>query len=203
MSIAAITPIQSTLCPNARAGLVAIWAVPCIDVADILIDDEGMVYNVILNAGAEWILIEFEPDSAYLFQEKLIVRGSSSYVKQSIYFEVWGLSTEGRNALEDLNGNCCMNIIAQDKAGNYHYCGISKTEEGEAIHEWMMTGDGSSETGQNSQTDIARYTETLVSVCEFYAPITIDPNTMAPLFWKKPDDNFWTKPDNQFWTIKQ
>lgn len=201
MSISAITPIQSLLCPNARAGLVAIWAVPCMDVASILVDEDKFVYNVVLQPGSEWSLIEFEPDSAYLFQEKIIVKGNAQYVKQSIYFEVWGLSTAGRNALENLNEQCCMNIIAQDKAGNYHYCGISKTEEG-SVHEWMKTGDGSSETGQDPVNDVARYTETLVCICDFYALITLDPNNMTPLFWRKPDDNLWLKPDDQPWTIK-
>jgi len=137
-----------------------------------------------------------------LFQEKLMVTGYESIVKQSIYFEVHGLSSASRNALEDLNGNCCLNAIAKDKAGNYHYVGISKTDEG-YMQEWMTTGDGSSETGANPATDLAKYTESLICTCDFYAMITLDPNTMAPLFWTKPDDNLWTKPDDEYWTIKQ
>lgn len=197
-----ITPITKLNCPNAHAGLVAVWAVACKDVVDILFDDDNFIYNVILDAGAEWKLIEFEKETGYLFQEKVVVKGYESIVKQSIYFEIHGLSSASRNALEDLNGNCCLNAIAKDKAGNYHYCGISRTEEG-YMQEWMMTGDGTSETGADPATDVAKYTESLICTCDFYAMITLDPNTMAPLFWKKPDDNFWTKPDNNFWTIKQ
>jgi hypothetical protein len=181
---------------------VAIWAVPCSEVIEVLFDDDNFVYNVIVNPGVEWIRIEFEPGTAYLFQEKLTVKGYTQFVKQSIYFEVHGLSNETRNALEDLNNNCCLNVIAEDEDRNYHYCGISKTEEGEK-HERLKTGDGSSETGANAYTDVAKYTETLTCFCDFYAMITLDPNTMTPLFWKKPDDNLWTKPDDEFWTIKQ
>lgn len=197
-----ITPINRLNCPNAHAGLVAVWAVPCNEVVDILFDDTGFVYNAILEAGSEWKRIEFEPETAHLFQEKLIVKGYETYVKQSIYFEVHGLSSATRKALEDLNRNCCLNVIAEDNAGGYHYCGISRTEEGE-IHEWMMTGDGTSETGANPESDVAKYTESLQCICDFYAPITLDPNNMTPLFWRKPDDNFWTKPDDNYWTIKQ
>ena len=197
-----LTPITLANCPNARAGLVAIWAVPCSDVVDILIDGDRFVYNVILNTGIDWTELEFEPGTAYLFQEKLIVKGYTSFVKQSISFEIHGLSSSVRNALEDLNKNCCLNVIAEDEAGQFHYCGISRTEEGEK-HERLKTGDGSSETGANPNSDVAKYTETLVCFCDFYAMITLDPYKMTPLFWKKPDDNFWTKPDNNRWTIKQ
>lgn len=197
-----VTPISKVLCPSARAGLVRIWAVSCYEVVDVLIDPvTRQVYNVILDTGVQWRRLEFEPDTAYLMQEKLTAKGYTEYVKQTIYFEQHGLSLTMRNALEDLNGNCCLNVIAEDLAGNYHYCGISQTEEGED-HNFMQTGDGSSETGANPETDVAKYTETLVSVCDFYALITIDPNDFNPLFWKKPDDNFWTKPDDNFWTIK-
>lgn len=196
-----ITPINNVLCPSARAGLVAIWAVSCFEVIDVLIDENHSVYNVILNDDIDWTRIEFEPNTAFLIQEKLTVKGYTDYVKQSIFFEIHGLSNTVRNALEDLNGNCCLNVIAEDLAGNYHYCGISETEEGED-HEHMKTGDGSSETGADPQTDVARYTETLNCICDFYALITIDPNDFNPLFWRKPDDNFWTKPDDNFWTIK-
>ena len=197
-----ITPINLVLCPSARAGLVAIWAVPCSEVIDVLIDpDTRMVYNVILNVGVEWTPIEFAPDTAYLIQEKLIASGYTEYVKQTIYFEEHGLSNATRNALEDLNGNCCMNVIAEDEAGNFHYCGISNREEGE-VNGNMKTADGSSETGADPRTDVAKYTETLACICDFYALITTDPNDYNPLFWTKPDDDYWTKPNDEYWTIK-
>ena len=149
-----------------------------------------------------WTPITFEPGTAYLMQEKIVVKGFESIVKQTVVFELYGLSSAIRNALDDLNGNCCLNLIALDEAGNYHYCGISKTEEG-YLHEWMMTGNGSSETGADPATDVAKYTESLIGFCDFYAMITLDPNNMAAMFWTKPDDNYWTKPDGQYWTIKQ
>lgn len=197
-----ITPINTVLCPSARAGLAAIWAVPCNEVIEIIIDPLlHMVSNVILNVGVEWQRIEFEPGTAYLMQEKLIAKGYTEYVKQTIYFEEYGLSPTMRNALEDLNGNCCMNVIAEDEAGNYHYCGISVRDESE-LNDNLRTADGTSETGADPQTDVAKYTETLACVCDFYALITIDPSDFNPLFWTKPDDEFWTTPDDEFWTIK-
>lgn len=196
-----VTPIQLLLCPSARAGLVRIWAVSCKDVVDVLIDDDSMVYNVVLDTGVEWQELEFEPDTAFLIQEKLVARGYTEYVRQQIYFEIHGLSAYVRNRLEDLNGECCLNIIAQDRAGNFHYLGISETEEGERF-EGLKTNDGSSETGANPATDVARYTETLECICDFYGLITLNPADFNPLFWRKPDDFFWTKPDDNFWTIK-
>jgi len=197
-----LTPINTVLCPSARAGLVAIWAVPCSEVVEVLIDPVlGMVSNVILTVGTEWTRLEFEPDTAYLIQEKLVAKGYTEYVKQTIYFEVHGLSNATRNALEDLNGNCCMNVIAEDLAGNFHYCGISE-RDGEASKDNMKTADGSSETGADPRTDVARYTETLACICDFYALITIDPNDFNPLFWTKPDEAYWTTPADEFWTIK-
>lgn len=197
-----ITPISRVQCPSARAGLVAIWAVPCSVVVDVLINEEDQtVYNVILDTGAEWERIEFEPGTSFLIQEKITVKGYTSVVKQSIYFEVHGLSSATRNALEDLNGVCCMNVIAEDEAGLYHYCGISNTEEGE-VNENLKTGEGTSETGANPETDVAKYTETLNCICDFYALISLSPVDFNPLFWTKPDDSFWTKPDDEYWTIK-
>lgn len=197
-----ITPIIRVFCPNTRAGLVRIWAVSCYDVADVLFDDDGFVYNAVLNSGVTWKEINFEPRTGFLFQEKLTVKGYTTYIKQQIYFEIYGLSILIRKALEDLNDECCLHIIAQDDAGNYHYCGITQSEEGH-VDEGMRTGDGSSETGASQQNDVAKYTETLACICDFYAPITLNPDNMNPLFWTMPDDQYWTMPDGQFWTIKQ
>ena len=206
-----ITPIQKTTCPNSRAGLYRIWAVDCADVVDVLIED-GSVHNVTLVDGVGWKQIQFDKGPAYLQQEKLIANGYETYVKQSLYFELAGLSNEKRNALEDLNGVCCMNVIAEDVAGNFHYIGISEDDFGDITNDDLRTGEGSSETGADPNTDTARYTESLVCFSTFYAPITINPNDYNPLFWTLapadvPTTGYWllpeeTHPDGGAWTIK-
>jgi hypothetical protein len=189
----------------------AIWAVDCAEVVTVLME-KGSVYNVVLAPGATWKRIDFEKGVGYLQQEKLIAKGSTNYVKQSLYFELYGLSNEKRNALEDLNGVCCMNVIAEDQSGKYHYLGITRDAAGDIENEGLKTGDGSSETGANPATDIARYTESMVCYAGFYAPITVDPNSYSSLFWtlpveQFPTETFWTLPVEQFpdggsWTIK-
>ena len=206
-----ITPIQKTTCPNSRAGLYRIWAVDCADVVDVLIED-GSVHNVTLVDGVGWKQIQFDKGTAYLQQEKLIANGYETYVKQSLYFELAGLSNEKRNALEDLNGVCCMNVIAEDVAGNFHYIRISEDDFGDITNDDLRTGEGSSETGADPNTDTARYTESLVCFSTFYAPITINPNDYNPLFWTLapadvPTTGYWllpeeTHPDGCAWTIK-
>jgi len=206
-----ITPIQKTTCPNSRAGLYRLWAIDCADVVDVLVED-GNVYNVTLVDGANWKQIQFDKGTAYLQQEKLIAKGYETYVKQSLYFELAGLSNEKRNALEDLNGACCMNVIAEDVSGNFHYIGISENDSGDIVNDELRTGEGSSETGADPNTDTARYTESLVCFSSFYAPITINPNDYNPLFWTLapidiPVTRLWTlpeetHPDGGAWTIK-
>lgn len=206
-----ITPIQKTTCPNSRAGLFRLWAIDCADVVDVLVEN-GNVYNVTLVDGAAWKQIQFDKGTGYLQQEKLIARGYETYVKQSLYFELAGLSNEKRNALEDLNGVCCMNVIAEDVAGNFHYIGISEDDSGDITNDDLRTGEGSSETGADPNTDTARYTESLVCFSTFYAPITINPNDYNPLFWtlapsSVPTTGYWllpeeTHPDGGAWTIK-
>lgn len=207
-----ITPIQKTTCPNSRAGLYRLWAVKCTDVVEVLIEN-GSVYDVTLVGGAEWQQIQFDRGTGFLQQEKLIARGYETYVKQSLYFELAGLSNEKRNALEDLNGVCCMNVIAEDLAGNYHYIGISEDDFGDIINDDLRTGDGTSETGADPKTDTAKYTENLVCFSSFYAPITINPNDYNPLFWTLPEEthpveSYWTLPEEthpgeSYWTIKK
>ena len=165
-----ITPIQKTTCPNSRAGLYRIWAVDCADVVDVLIED-GSVHNVTLVDGVGWKQIQFDKGTAYLQQEKLIANGYETYVKQSLYFELAGLSNEKRNALEDLNGVCCGHFIVKDNSGNYHYAGITYnhiTEEWQS--EDMRTGEGSANTNTDPTADQAEYIETLVCNAGFYAP---------------------------------
>lgn len=168
-----ITPILRSACPKARAGISVLWAINCADVATLTFNVDREITAITLVVATptkKWYRIEFEKDTAFFNQEKTRNKSAIS-VRQQVQFIEPGLGTAVRNALEDLNGNCCVHAIIRDNSNNYHYAGISfNAEDDEWYSEDMRTGAGSSNTNTDPAADQAEYTETLECNALFYAP---------------------------------
>jgi hypothetical protein len=168
-----LTPISLAACPKARAGIQTLWAITCEKVEDLTfsVDREITAITLVIDTPANvWVKIEFEENTAFLNQEKTRNKSAVS-VRQQIQFIEPGLSTAVRNALEDLNLECCLHVIVQDNSNNFHYCGISyDVETAEWFSDKMKTGAGSSNTNSDPAADQAEYTESLESNSLFYAP---------------------------------
>lgn len=168
-----ITPISRAACPKARAGIKTIWAANCAQVATLTFGPDReitAITMVVATPANTFKKIEFEPNTAFFNQAK--TRNKSAVnVTQTISFVEPGLVLATRNALEDLNGNCCLHIIVKDNSNNYHYAGISYDDDtGEWSSDEMKTGEGSSNTNTDPTADQAEYIETIVGNSSFYAP---------------------------------
>jgi len=162
-----VTPIKKN-CEKCRAGINCLWAINCSCVTDIIFDEDRNIIGICC-IGQGLIKIEFCPNTALLSQEKTKVK-NCTIVTQSLSFKISCLSTENRNAIEDLNGCCCLHVIVKDNGGNYHYLGISVEEDGSYTDEDLTATDGSANTGSNPATDVSEYTETLSATTTMYAP---------------------------------
>jgi len=168
-----VTPISLAACPRARAGIKVLWAANCATVATLTFDEDRQITAitmVVATPANTFKRIEFEENTAFFNQAK--TRNKSAVnVAQTVSFIEPGLSLLVRNALEDLNGNCCVHAIIKDNSNNYHYAGISYDAEAD---EWfsdnMKTGEGSSNTNTDPTADQAEYIETLTGNSLFYAP---------------------------------
>jgi hypothetical protein len=170
MSVTAISLIS---CPKARAGIQVLWAIECEKVATLTFDADRSITAitvVVATPANVFKKIEFEENTAFFNQAKTRNKSSLNVV-QTISFIEPGLSATVRNALEDLNGNCCLHVIVRDNSGNYHYAGISFNPEDETWwSDKMKTGEGSSNTNTDPTADQAEYIETLTGNSLFYAP---------------------------------
>lgn len=174
-----ITPILHTGdCPITRAGIRTLWAIPCEYIIGLEFDNARRVSGIVIDCpdGETWTQIDFEKDTAQLTQEK-----SNDSVVQTISFIEAGLRNTVRNALQDLNGACCLHVVVADNSGNYHYLGISAHDLGGGDWDWtsddMKTGEGASNTGADRAADNSEYLEQLTCISAFYAPFC----TAAPL----------------------
>ncbi len=170
-----ITPISKADCNPGRAGISVIWATNCINVLDLTFNVSRQITAITMDTTQDepvFIKIEFEKDTAFFNQEKTRNKSSINVV-QTISFIEPGLGNTVRNALQDLNGNCCVLAIVRDNAGNYHVAGLSHIPATDEFwFEDMRTGEGSSNTGADPTADSAEYVETLVCNVNFYAPFT-------------------------------
>ena len=168
-----LTPISLAACPKARAGIAKLWAITCEKVTDLTFNEDREITAITIAVATpanKWVGIEFEENTAFLNQEKTRNKSAVS-VKQQIQIIEPGLSSATRNALEDLNRECCLHIIVQDNSNNFHYCGISyDVETTEWFSDKMKTAAGSSNTNSDPAADQAEYTESFESNSLFYAP---------------------------------
>lgn len=166
----AIVAIAKSACTGSRAGIAIMWATECANVTDLTFDVNRQVDAITLASATTWKKIEFEKDTAFLQQDKTRNKSSINVSQQIQFFEP-SLNNTVRNALEDLNGSCCMHVIVKDNAGLFHYCGISYNPTADTYDDNdMKTGEGSSNTGADPTADAAQYTENITCNSNFYAP---------------------------------
>jgi hypothetical protein len=165
-----VTPIITAAnCDPSRAGIAVLYAAQCADVTDLTFDTDRKISAITMASGKVFKRIEFEKNTAFFNQAKTKVK-SSTNVAQTISFIEAGLSNEVRNALEDLNCNCCLFVIVKDNSGILHAAGISYDSVNETwTFEDMRTGEGSANTGADPTADSAEFNETLVANVRFYA----------------------------------
>lgn len=169
-----LTPITKSICTKCRAGVSQMWVADCSAVDDLVFDADRCVVGITMDAthpDPTFKLIEFEKGTAFLNQEKTVNKNSCN-VKQTINMVFPCMNYEIRNALQDLNGCCCLHAIVKDNGGNYHYLGITYNQE---IDEWnsedLGGGEGSGNTGTDPVSDSNEYIETLTTnSAGWYAP---------------------------------
>lgn len=162
--------LTADICDPTRAGIAVIWAAQCSEIDELTFDADRKLDSITMVGAATFKRIEFEKNTAFLNQAKTKLK-SAVNVAQTISFIEAGLSNEVRNALEDLNCNCCLFVIVKDNAGILHACGISYNPTADTYaFEDMRTGEGSANTGADPTADSAEFIETLVANVSFYAP---------------------------------
>ncbi len=167
-----VTPIITAAnCDPSRAGIAVLYVAQCSDIAadGLTFDADRAISAITMVSGKVFKRIEFEKNTAFFNQAKTKIK-SSTNVAQTISFIEAGLSNEVRNALEDLNCNCCLFVIVKDNSGTLHAAGISYDSVNETyVFEDMRTGEGSANTGADPTADSAEFLETLVANVRFYA----------------------------------
>lgn len=168
-----VTPILTAAnCDPSRAGIAVLYVAQCSEIAadGLTFDEDRKLSAITMVATKTFKRIEFEKNTAFFNQAKTKVK-SSTNVAQTISFVEAGLSNDVRNALEDLNCNCCLFVIVKDNSGILHAAGISfnPTTETYAFED-MRTGEGSANSGADPTADSAEFIETLVANVSFYAP---------------------------------
>lgn len=161
---------------NQYVGLRAMWVLACASVKNLLFDNNGKIIAV--EKTEDWKEIEFELHTAFLLQEKKRI-GSGTINLQKIYFEQNGISSENLNALSILNDNGCLNIVAKDNSGNFHFCGISRGNNPGLWHQQdMRTGDGHANTNTVDSNIPLSIAESIQCLTYNYAPFCDNPLTM-------------------------
>lgn len=197
--------ISSSSCDATRAGIRVLWAIDCAYVEELNIDpDTRTVTGIALTAGQEFHRIEFEKDTAFLEQDKVVNKSAVNYTQLVTVYEA-GLNNEVRNALEDLNCVCCLHIVVEDNEGQRWYLGITYFP---ALETWqsedMKTGEGSANTGADPAVDSAEYLETFLANTFNYALLTtINPDEIAEsgfVWGTDVDAEVWgTDVDSEVW----
>jgi len=174
------TPIEpSSSCITGRAGINTIWVTACENVTDLTFDADALITAITMASGQVFVPIKFEKDTAFLNQA-LTRPKSGMVVKQTISFTEPGLSPYLRKQLIELNECCCNICIVQDNTGLRHVCGISYNSSTDTFQvEDMKGGEGSANTGANSENDSAEYVQTLMCTASAYAP-QLDPTVVIP-----------------------
>lgn len=171
---------KTETCGLQRAGIQKLWAIPCRAILSLEFDSSKRVSSITVNCTIQdWVLIEFEKDTAYFNQNKKRDDGATP-VSQKIQFYESGLSNTIRNKLRSLNREGCIHAIVLDSNGLYHYAGIDtydRTKEWDSAR--MRTGGGSAETGKNPAGDNSEFEESIVANCNFYAPQTFAPSIIS------------------------
>jgi hypothetical protein len=163
-----ITPIlTANACDPSRAGITVLYVAQCSQITDLTFDADRMIEAITMTGTFK--RIEFEKNTAFFNQAK--TRNKSSVnVAQTISIIEAGLTNEVRNALEDLNCNCCLFALVKDNSGIIHAAGISYNSANDTwAFEDMRTGEGSANTGADPTADSAEFIETLVANVRFYA----------------------------------
>lgn len=167
-----VTPILTAdACDPSRAGISVLFVARCSDIAadGLTFDADRKLSAITMESGAAFKRIEFEKNTAFFNQAKTRNKNSVN-VAQTISIIEAGLSNEVRNALEDLNCNCCLFAIVKDNSGILHAAGISYNSVNDTYQfEDMRTGEGSANTGADPVADSSEFIETLVANVSFYA----------------------------------
>lgn len=166
-----VTPIiTANICDPSRAGIAVLYAARCTDIDELTFDEDRRISAISMVGSATFKRIEFEKNTAFFNQAKTKIK-SATNVAQTISFVEAGLSNDVRNALEDLNCNCCLFTIVKDNSGILHAAGVSYNSGNDTYTlEDMRTGEGSANTGADPTADSAEFIETLVANVNFYAP---------------------------------
>lgn len=169
MSIVITQILTADVCEFTRAGISVLWAARCVDIDALTFDADRKIDSITMVGSTTFKRIEFEKNTAFFTQAKTKIK-SATNVAQTISFVEAGLSNEVRNALEDLNGNCCLFVIVKDNGGNLHAFGVSYNATNDTYQfEDMRTGEGSGNSGADPTADSAEFIETLVANTNFYA----------------------------------
>ncbi len=167
-----VTPIiTAEICDPSRAGISVLYVARCSDVDPdgLTFDADRKISAITMVGSATFARIEFEKNTAF-FNQALTKIKSATNVAQTISFVEAGLSNEVRNALEDLNCNCCLFIIVKDNSGVLHAAGVSYNPTNDTwSFEDMRTGEGSGNTGADPTADSAEFIQTIVANVRFYA----------------------------------
>jgi hypothetical protein len=161
---------------NRYVGLRALWVLPCTSISHLGFNNDGKLVAVVRSD--DWKEIEFELYTAFLIQEKKRV-GNGSVILQKIYFEQFGISPESLQSLNKLNESGCVNVVAQDSNGMYHYCGISRGMDSTQWHQQdMRTGEGKVHTSTSDANTPSVVAATIECTTHNYAPFCDNPLTM-------------------------
>lgn len=170
----------SKFCGNQYAGIRHMWAIECHNITGVLFDSIGQI--IAIDRTAEWQEIEFERNTGFLLQEKKIVGRNTVIVQQKIYFEQDDILQSSLEALYQLNCSGCLNVVIEDNNGQFHYCGVSKTDNPLYwYHQDFRTSDGTANTNSIDSEIGTNLTESLSCATNNYAPfVSESPITISP-----------------------
>ena len=176
--------ISGDTCGRGSAGANKAWATDCKNVADLTFDADRNITAITMDAtqtDPTFKEITFEPDTAFFNQEVTRIKRSQNCA-QTFSFILPIMQFAFRKELENLSDCCCLHVIIRDKTGRYHYAGITFNDvTDEWVSEYMITGDGSGNTGADPTADSNEYIQTITANTGYYAPFFIGGEAGIPV----------------------
>lgn len=148
-------------CQHSFGGLKKLYLLNYDDVEVVDYDEtNGSITGVTLTSGATMYEIEFSKDTAQVLEE-LQKDGASSFINQTVNFQVSNITQEKKEVLNALS-LATMCAIVQKSDNNYWFVGEPSHSRG------LEAETGTNDTG-TAQTDAATATFSLVGASTDYA----------------------------------
>jgi len=164
-----LVPISPSCLPS-RAGIRALYLLECQRLQGVTFSASGKIsaMELVCQSGQGWVEYRFSPSSAF-FEQSMTRSGPNTPTRQTLGFNVDGVTAELRDSVVSLKKNCCLLAVVLDGAGNYMLAGVSSYRDGVEFRDLRLSSLDAT-TGQDVVADVNTATFSFTAEVNCLAP---------------------------------